>query len=276
MLNLHEIKKELCDIGRRIYQNGFVAANDGNFSIKISENEFLCTPTGVSKGYMTTDMILRVDNNGNLLESNRFGYQPSSEFKMHLKVYEERPDVKAVVHAHPPLATAHAVVGLPLDKFIMPEAVIFLGTVPLTQYGTPSTDEIPNAISQALKDHDALLLKNHGALTVGADLMSAYFKMETLEYFAKVSYYAAQLGQIQELNCEQIEKLIEIRRNMKLPGKHPGCSKCDLKGTNECHTLSVKDNKTDNHNTSIDEKSNTNDMEALIAEITKKVMANIN
>lgn len=139
MASAYEIKKQLCDIGRRIYQNGFVAANDGNFSVKISENEFYCTPTGVSKGYMTPDMILKVDGQGNMLEPNA-KYKPSSEFKMHLRVYQERPDVTAVVHAHPPVATAHAVCGMPLDSMIMPEVIIFLGEVPLTKYGTPSHD----------------------------------------------------------------------------------------------------------------------------------------
>lgn len=155
MASAYEIKKQLCDIGRRIYQNGFVAANDGNFSVKISENEFYCTPTGVSKGYMTPDMILKVDGQGNMLEPNA-KYKPSSEFKMHLRVYQERPDVTAVVHAHPPVATAHAVCGMPLDSMIMPEVIIFLGEVPLTKYGTPSTNGDPRGDPPtALKDHDA-------------------------------------------------------------------------------------------------------------------------
>lgn len=115
---------------------------------------------------------------------------------------------------------------MPLDSMIMPEVIIFLGEVPLTKYGTPSTMEIPEAISDALKDHDAVLLENHGALSVGVDLTQAYFRMETLEYWAKVSLYAKQLGGAQELTCEQIERLIEIRKQMKLPGRHPGCSRC--------------------------------------------------
>ena len=136
---------------------------------------------------MTPDMILKVDGKGNMLEPNA-KYKPSSEFKMHLRVYQERPDVNAVVHAHPPIATAHAVCGMALDTYIMPEAIISLGTVPLTKYGTPSTMEIPDAISEAFQNHDAVLLQNHGALSVGVSLINAYFKMETLEYFAKVSY----------------------------------------------------------------------------------------
>ena len=174
MTSAYEIKKEICEIGRRIYMNGFVAANDGNISVKINDNEYYCTPTGVSKGFMTPDMIIKVDGQGNKLEGT---LNPSSEFKMHLKVYQERPDVNAVVHAHPPVATAHAVCNIPLDTYIMPEAVIFLGTVPICEYGTPSTMEIPDSLMPYIQKHDAFLLKNHGALTVGNTLLKAYFNM---------------------------------------------------------------------------------------------------
>jgi L-fuculose-phosphate aldolase len=212
------IKKQICEIGRRIYQNGFVAANDGNISVKISDNEFFTTPTGVSKGFMTPDMIVKVDRAGNVLRGK---LKPSSELKMHLRVYAERPDVNAVVHAHPPVATGFAIAGIPLDKFTMPEAVIFLGIVPVVPYGTPSTDEIPDALSPFLQKHDAFLLENHGALTVGADLIGAYFKMETMEHFAKVSLTALRLGGGKELVKEQVDRLLEIRRTLNVPGKHP-------------------------------------------------------
>ena len=121
MMSPYEIKKEICEIGRRIYMNGFVAANDGNISVKVSENEYYCTPTGVSKGFMTPDMIIKIDADGNKLEGK---LNPSSEIKMHMRVYRERPDVNAVVHAHPPTATAYAVAGIPLDKYLLPEACL--------------------------------------------------------------------------------------------------------------------------------------------------------
>ena len=164
-----EIKKELCEIGRRIYNDGFVAANDGNFSVKIDDNTYYVTPTGVSKGFMTPEMICKVDGQGNLKEANG-PWKPSSEFKMHVKVYQQRPDVNAVVHAHPPIATSFAIAGIPLDKLIMPEAIIFLGAVPIAQYGTPSTMEIPESLEPYLQDYDAILLANHGALSFGCDL----------------------------------------------------------------------------------------------------------
>ena len=248
-----EIRKSICEIGSRIYKNGFVAANDGNISVKAGSNEFYCTPTGVSKGYLTPDMILKVDSQGNLLEPNE-KFRPSSEFKMHLRVYEERSDVRAVVHAHPPYATAHAVAGLPLDFYLMPEAVISLGTVPLTKYGTPSTMEIPDAISSALQDHDAVLLQNHGALSVGDSLIHAYYKMETLEYDAKISFLAGQLGGGKELTPEQIEKLMEVRRKMGVAGRHPGYKKRSSSETNPLPAAVVPTEK-------------------LVAEITKRVLA---
>jgi len=272
MASAYEIKKELCEIGRRIYQNGFVAANDGNFSVKINANEYYCTPTGVSKGFMTPDMILKVDGKGNMLEPNA-KYKPSSEFKMHLRVYEERPDVNSVVHAHPPIATAHAVAGLGLDSYIMPEAVIFLGTVPLTKYGTPSTMEIPDAISAEIQNHDAVLLQNHGALTMGVSLMNAYFKMESLEFFAKVSLYTKQLGGGQEFTCEQIEKLLQIRKNMGLPGRHPGCAKCENRDTPNCHCASPAEKAACKKPVAAPAAASNSD---LVSEITRRVLAEIN
>lgn len=234
MTSPYEIKKEICEIGRRIYMNGFVAANDGNISVKVSDNEFYCTPTGVSKGFMTPDMIIKIDAEGNKLEGK---LNPSSEIKMHMRCYKERPDIRSVVHAHPPTATGFAIAGIPLDKYTMPEAVISLGEIPLTAYGTPSTMEIPDAVSKELQNHDAFLLQNHGALTVGISLLNAYFKMETLEFFAKISLVARQLGNENEFTCDQIEKLLEVRRNMKIPGRHPGCSKCSRRGTSSCKCL---------------------------------------
>ena len=214
----NSIKEQICEIGRRIYSNGFVAANDGNISIRASDNEFFTTPTGVSKGYMSPDMIIKVDREGHVLEGD---LKPSSELKMHLRVYSERLDVNAVVHAHPPTATGFAIARIPLDKLTMPEAVIFLGAVPIVPYGTPSSDEIPEALSPFLQRYDSFLLENHGALTVGADLLSAYFKMETMEHFAKASLVARQLGGEKDLTEAQVKKLLDVRRAFNVTGKHP-------------------------------------------------------
>lgn len=215
-----EIKEEMCEIGRRVYNRGMVAANDGNFSVKLSDNEFLCTPTGVSKGFMTPEYICKVDDKGNVLEANE-GFRPSSEVKMHMRVYKERPDVKAVVHAHPMYATTFAIAGIPLMEPIMPEAVIALGGVPLAKYGTPSTMEIPDSIMPYLQQYDAVLLENHGALTYSDTLLNAYHKMESLEFYARLMYQSKMIGGPQILDEKRVEELYEIRRNMGLSGKHP-------------------------------------------------------
>ena len=190
MQNEYEIKKEMCEIGRRVYNRGMVAANDGNFSVKLNDHEFLCTPTGVRKGFMTPEYICKVDENGNVLQANK-GFRPSSEIKMHMRVYRERPDVQSVVHAHPLYATTFAIAGIPLTQPIMPEAVIALGCVPIAKYGTPSTMEIPDAIEPYLQHFDAVLLENHGALAYSDSLLSAYHKMESLEFYARLLW---QLG----------------------------------------------------------------------------------
>jgi L-fuculose-phosphate aldolase len=214
------LKEIICEIGKRIYDKGFVAANDGNISIKLPDGTVLCTPTGVSKGFMTLDMVCRVDMDGNILESSG-DFKPSSEVFMHLRVYRERPDVNAVVHAHPPYATAYAIAHIPLFEPIMPEAVIMLGCVPIVPYGTPSTSEIPDAVAPYLPHFDALLLANHGALSFGADIYNAYHKMESLEFYAKLSYLAKNLGGAQQLDTQQVSELYGVRKRFNMSGNHP-------------------------------------------------------
>ena len=232
MVSEYEIKKEICDIGKRIYNRGMVAANDGNISVKLSDNEFLCTPTGVSKGFMTPDYICKVDANGKVLQANG-SFKPSSEIKMHMRVYKERPDVKSVVHAHPIYATSFAIAGIPLTQPIMPEAVIALGCVPIAEYGTPSTEEIPDAVSKYLQHYDAVLLENHGALAYSDSLLNAYHKMESVEFYARLLFNARQLGGPKELTASQVQRLYEIRRQFGLKGKHPA-DLCQNK-ENGCH-----------------------------------------
>lgn len=220
MFREDEVKKEMCGIGKRVYERGMVAANDGNFSVKLDDNVFLCTPTGISKGFMTPDCICKVDAGGNLLEANA-GFEPSSEIRMHMRVYRERPDVRAVVHAHPIYATSFAIAGIPLTQPIMPEAVITLGYVPIAEYGTPSTEEIPDAIAKYVPFHDAILLANHGALTYSDNLLNAYHRMESVEFYARLLYQAKMLGGPIELTPSQVEKLYGIRSRYGLTGKHP-------------------------------------------------------
>lgn len=216
----YEIKQEMCEIGRRVYDRGMVAANDGNFSVKLSDNEFLCTPTGVSKGFMTPEYICKIDAEGKLLEANG-DFKPSSEMKMHMRVYKERPDVQAVVHAHPPYATTFAAARIPLEQPVLSEAVLTLGRVPVAAYGTPSTQEVPDAVAEYLPYYDAMLLANHGALTYGDSLINAYHKMESVEFYARLLYQVRLIGGAKELTPKQVEDIYEIRRKSGMPGRHP-------------------------------------------------------
>ena len=263
MMSEYEIKKQICDIGKRIYDRRMVAANDGNISVKISDNEFLCTPTGVSKGFMTPDYICKVDADGNVIQANK-GFKPSSEIKMHMRVYKRRPDVKAVVHAHPIFATSFAIAGIPLTQPIMPEAVIALGCVPIAEYGRPSTEEIPDNVEKYLQYYDAVLLESHGALTYSDSLLAAYHKMESVEFYAELLFKAKQLGGPKEFSKEQVEQLYEIRRQFGMTGKHPA---------NLCPN--ARDGKSSCHNCSGNCGSHDHADKDIVAEITKKVMAQL-
>ncbi|MBE7030797.1 MAG: class II aldolase/adducin family protein [Ruminococcaceae bacterium] len=258
-----EIKKQICDIGKRIYDRRMVAANDGNISVKLNDNEFLCTPTGVSKGFMTPEYICKVDAEGNVIQANG-NFRPSSEIKMHMRVYKKRPDVQAVVHAHPIYATSFAIAGIPLTQPIMPEAVIALGCVPIAEYGTPSTNEIPDAVEKYLQYYDAVLLESHGALTYSDSLLSAYHKMESVEFYAELLFLARQLGGPKEFSKEQVERLYEIRRQFGMTGKHPA---------NLCPN--AKDGKSSCHSCNGNCGSHAQSEDALVAEITRKVMAQL-
>ncbi len=226
-----EIKKEICEVGLKLWQKGFVAANDGNISVKISDNEYYCTPTGVSKASLTPDMIIKVDKDGKKLEGK---LNPSSEIKMHMRVYRERPDVTAVVHAHPPVATAFTVADIDLDQYVLPEAVLTIGAVPTCDYGTPSTMEIPDSLDPYIQDHDAFLLRNHGALKVGCTLTKAFFVMEEVEFNAVICKHAMDLGAVHEISCDQLKKLMDLRKKMNLPGRHPGIE-CDEEPACNCN-----------------------------------------
>lgn len=235
MTNEWELKKQIVEIGKRIWTRGYVAANDGNITVMLNDNELLTTPTGVSKGFMTTDMIIKCDKNGNVISGNS-KYRPSSEVKMHLEVYRERPDIKSVVHAHPPYATSFAVAGIPLNKCVLPEAVIIIGAVPIAPYGLPSTMEIPDAIRPFIKNSDAILLENHGALTLGSDLLNAYHKMETLEHTADIIWKAIQLGNMNVLPEFERDRLMTLREKFNLPGRVTVCDATPMPSNSQSYS----------------------------------------
>ncbi len=222
-LSDEEAKRTIIEIGKRMYNKSFVAANDGNISCKVSDDTIWTTPTGVSKGYMSEDMLVKMKLNGEIILGK---LKPSSEVKMHIKVYEENKNVFAVTHAHPPIATSFAIAGISLDRAILPEAVVNLGTVPIAHYATPGTNDVPESIAPYCKDYNAVLLANHGALSWGKDLFESYYRLESLEYYAQVQMYTSKiLGNFNQLSCQQVDDLILIREKLGiLSGGTPICS----------------------------------------------------
>lgn len=236
-IDIDRLKADIVEVGRRLYARGFVASNDGNITIRIAEDRLLTTPKSVSKGFMTPDMMVVVDLDGRKVAGSR---DASSELKMHLEVYRQRADVKAVVHAHPALATGFAVAGIPLDRAVLAEVICTLGSIPIAEYATPSTMELPNAVRQYIKAHDGLLLANHGALTVGADVFAAYYKMETIEHFAKISLVARTLGREQLLSRDEVERLQGLRGMYGIASPAPICTDDAVQmsgGQLECQVL---------------------------------------
>jgi L-fuculose-phosphate aldolase len=203
-----QTRADIVEAGRRLYARGYVASNDGNISARLGEERLLTTPKSVSKGFMTPDMMVIVNYDGKKIAGDR---DASSELPMHLEIYRSRPDVNAVVHAHPPLATGFAVAGIPLTRAVLAEVVTTLGSIPIAEYGTPSTRELPDAVRKYIKAHDGLLLANHGAVTCCKTVMSAYYKMETIEHFAKISLVARLLGREHLLSREEVDRLQGLR-----------------------------------------------------------------
>jgi L-fuculose-phosphate aldolase len=206
-----EAKDALVEIGRRLWRRGLVAGSEGNLSVRLTGDRLLTTPTGVSKGFMTAEMLVLTDLDGTVLDGDR---QPSSELKMHLEIYRQRPEINAVVHAHPPVATAFSVAGIALDRNLLPETVVTMGVIPLVPYSTPTTEEMPASLRPFIARCDAVLLSNHGAVTWAETLETAWFKMETLEMTATVLHNAMLLGKVNELSAADVEKLCEIRAKL--------------------------------------------------------------
>ena len=221
MSNLNEQKDLICDVCHKMWQLGWVAANDGNVTAMLDDGTLLATPTGMSKSFITPDKLIRIDRAGNVLEAPQ-GLRPSSETKMHLRCYDKRSDVRSVIHAHPPGATGFAVAHKAMDMYNMIEDVAAIGSVPLTPYGTPSTFEVPDAIEPYLEEHDVMLLENHGALAVGSDVITAFYRMESLELWAKITINAVILGGSRDISRENIDKLINLRSYYRITGRHPG------------------------------------------------------
>jgi len=217
-----QLRADIVEVGRRLWTRGFVASNDGNISVRLGPDRLLMTPSNVSKGFMAPEMMVVTDLDGQLV-SGAPERKPSSEILMHLVAYRQRPDVHAVVHAHPPLATGFAVAGIALDRAVLAEVVTTLGAIPIAEYGTPSTRELADTVAPYVKAHDGLLLANHGALALGRDLFSAYYKMETIEHFARISLVARLLGREHVLSREEVVRLQGLRGSYGIAAPAPIC-----------------------------------------------------
>jgi L-fuculose-phosphate aldolase len=218
-----EYREDICKVGQLVFQKGWVAANDGNITIRLDNERILATPTGVCKGMMQPDDMIIVDRKGNKISGRA---ERTSEIAMHTTVYDMRPDIKSVVHAHPPVATGFATAGRSLNLALLPEVIIGLGCVPLAGYGLPGTPELTEPMLPLIPKYDALLMANHGAVCYGEDVFKAYFKMETMEHFARISLVAELLGGAKALPRTEVDKLLDSRTRYGVKAKssgEPGC-----------------------------------------------------
>jgi len=231
-------RRDIVEAGRRLYSRGFVCANDGNLSARISDNAVIATPSGVSKGFMTEDMLLKLDMDGNVLPSNVLpsnasagsasaggamgsnksygnapgqGLKPSSEIKMHLAIYRRSSDIAAVCHAHPPVSSAFAAAGVALDQAFLQETVVSLGVIPVAEYAKPGTQELANSAAQYCRDYHGVLLEHHGPVSWGDSVIGALYRMESIEYSATVAMYSKMLGFSRTMDKDRIAELVSKR-----------------------------------------------------------------
>lgn len=218
-----EAKDLILDIGRRMYGKGYVAANDGNISCKVSDDAIWATPTGVSKGFMKSQDLVKLTLDGKTLQKGRF--EVSSEIKMHIRVYRENENAGGVCHAHPPVATSYAIAGISLDKAIYPEALVNLGVVPCVHFELPGSQGIPDSIAPYCKDYNALLLANHGALAWGQSAIDSWYRLESVEHYATILMYTGNvIGKANVLSCDQVQALVKIRQKLGITsGGLPPC-----------------------------------------------------
>lgn len=226
-MNIHQLKKDICEIGQRVYNKGFAAANDGNISIRIGENEVLCTPTMISKGFMKPDDLCTVDMEGNQLSGRR---KRTSEILLHLAVMKERPDVKSVVHCHPPHATAFAIAREPIPQCVLPEVEVFLGETPIAKYETPGTQRFAETVLPYVKKTNVIILANHGTISFGETVERAYWWTEILDAYCRMLMLARQLGEINYFSRGETQELLELKDRLGFadPRLEAGLENCDL------------------------------------------------
>ncbi|MBN1344977.1 MAG: class II aldolase/adducin family protein [Phycisphaerae bacterium] len=225
MINEYQIKQEICEIGRRIYAKGFAAANDGNITVKINDNEVLCTPTMVSKGFLKPDDICKVDMRGNQLEGRK---KRTSEILLHLELFKDDPTMMAVVHCHPPHATAFSIAGEDIPSCVLPEVEIFLGIVPTAVYENPGCQEFADTIRPFVGKANTVVLKNHGTISWGRTLEEAYFRTEILDAYCRMLYIAKGLGRVQRIDESHVKGLLELKEQLGYEGDPRKMQNADL------------------------------------------------
>lgn len=226
-VNVHKIKEEICEIGRRLYAKGFAAANDGNITYRLSENEVLCTPTMICKGFMKPDDICTVDMDGKQLSGRR---KRTSEVLLHLAIMKARPEIKSCVHCHPPHATAFAIAREPIPQCVLPEVEVFLGETPITVYETPGGDAFANTVLPFVHKTNVIILANHGTISYGESVERAYWWTEILDAYCRMLMLAKDLGKVTYLNQQKSQELIDLKTKWGWsdPRVAPGMENCDI------------------------------------------------
>lgn len=225
-----EIRKEIVQVCKLIHARGWISSTDGNVSVRMGHDRILITPSGIHKGFMAERDLIVIDMEGNLIAG---AGKPSSEMRMHLTCYTERPDISAVVHAHPTMSVAFSLAGIKLAKCLLPEVVFTLGSIPTAEYAPPTTEQVPESIKKYIKEFDAIILERHGSVTVGRDIFDAYNTLERMEHVAEMTYHARTLGGAKPLSSEQIENLQKIADAQGWPRKkiiHDNCNECNACG----------------------------------------------
>jgi len=281
-----QIKKDICDVGHRIWLKGFCAGNEGNHSVRIAEERFLCTPTGISKGFLEPDDIITVNGEGEQVEPNMKGRRPTSEIKVHLAIYKKRKDVNAVIHSHPPHATAFAIAGVPLPEGVHPEAEVFLGKVQTAKYATPSTHDLPNSLLPLIKDEtNTLLMGNHGSVSFDKDLIGAYYKLEILDAYCRVLLLTKQVGRMNVLNQDQMIELLKVKQQFGMTDDRLVCAPEGCVGQHNDEFLATFDVRPasavcncDGHevaqsSSQLDTADGNEDFEHMVQAITDRIMA---
>ncbi len=217
------LRGAVCQVARMAYDKGFITNVDGNFSVRMGDRGILITPAGAPKAFLQPEQIAHIDLDGNVVDGQA---RASTEVSMHLMAYRERPEMRAICHAHPQHAVAFTLAGLSLDLCVIPEVVVTIGSIPTAPYGTPGTEELPESLRSLVRCSDVVMLERHGALTLGTSLIDAFRKLEVIEHTASILYFARTLGGVKELTPEQVGKLLDSRKKLGLQGMNTICSKC--------------------------------------------------